>query len=261
MGIADDVLDHNISDNEYKTLVEGLARLRILYERVAPRPPAPRAVAPRVVVPPPPRVVVQPPPRVVVPVAHLIDATPLSVVDTSAFNLYHDIMEWPTPYIHALDGTLAPEIVSPDIVPTPMRHPFGIQSPSQYAYYICDEKPIYRRTAINTARERCDGVFTLYNEDCTKIYKVRFMDGGMKVMYHPNKKLIARFSPRGRRWMTIYLVDANYVCVAGQEYIDDDITWQWGHNDRAMNDWTDRMEEIVRVNRIATQREWDTTVV
>ena len=33
MGLADDLLEHQITDGEYKILVEGIARIRILYER------------------------------------------------------------------------------------------------------------------------------------------------------------------------------------------------------------------------------------
>jgi hypothetical protein len=33
MGLADDLLEHQMTDGEYKILVEGIARIRILYER------------------------------------------------------------------------------------------------------------------------------------------------------------------------------------------------------------------------------------
>ena len=36
MGLADDLLEHPITDGEYKTMVEGVARIRILHERVTP---------------------------------------------------------------------------------------------------------------------------------------------------------------------------------------------------------------------------------
>jgi hypothetical protein len=52
MGLADDLLEHPITDGEYKILVEGIARIRILYERehgalpifVPPEAPPPNPV-------------------------------------------------------------------------------------------------------------------------------------------------------------------------------------------------------------------------
>ena len=46
MGLADNLLEHQITDGEYKILVEGIARIRILYERthVALPPPIPNPV-------------------------------------------------------------------------------------------------------------------------------------------------------------------------------------------------------------------------
>ena len=41
MGLADDLLEHPITDGEYKTMVEGVARIRILHERVTPQSTAP----------------------------------------------------------------------------------------------------------------------------------------------------------------------------------------------------------------------------
>jgi len=55
MGLADDLLDHQITDGEYKIMVEGIARIRILYERthgaLPPPPPVPLAASHMIIAP------------------------------------------------------------------------------------------------------------------------------------------------------------------------------------------------------------------
>ena len=74
MGLADDLLEHQMTDGEYKILVEGIARIRILYERehgaLPPPIPVPLAATHMVLAP----VIVETPARDMLPVFDLNEA-------------------------------------------------------------------------------------------------------------------------------------------------------------------------------------------
>jgi hypothetical protein len=247
MGIADDVLDHSITDNEYKTLVEGLARMRILYERVvnASTPSVPRYIPP----PPPPLAFSNQP---LLPI----------IMDTAV-----PPMRSPSPPSRPR-GRVSMSQQWRDITqeevsqPTPLYH----RQPRVHGTDYRLEEIGYRETCPIYTQEvngRRVGEFIVKEDGFrSRKYKVVFgaSHGGQdRLLRYPNKKLIASCRIRNdlRTEKRIHLVDADYTCVTTRDRSETEINWGWHINEQSGRDWMTQATEYIRIARLVL-RENDT---